>query len=65
MPKAKTRRIVLKRYKFTKTGKIKRKHSRTSHRKRIDSSNTTTRKKRVASVSGKIAKKLKEMIVTN
>lgn len=61
--KAKTRKIVTKRYKFTKTGKVLRKLSRTSHRNRIDDASTSSRKSRIVEVTGKFASKLKKMIV--
>jgi large subunit ribosomal protein L35 len=64
MPKAKTRKIVLKRFKITKSGKIVRKASKTSHLNRKDDSSTRNRKKRDLIVTNKkVAKKLKKMIV--
>ncbi len=64
-PKAKSRKIVSKRFKFTKGGKIERKHSRTSHRKRIDDASTRGRKRRLAQVGGKFVRKIKAMVVRN
>ena len=62
MPKAKSRKIVLKRFRITKTKKIKRKASNTSHLNRKDSKNAEYRKKRELIVVGAFAKKVKKMI---
>lgn len=64
MPKAKTRKIVTKRYKISGKGKVLRNHSRTSHRKRIDDSSASSRKSGRAEVTSKIADKLKAMIIS-
>lgn len=64
MPKQKTRKIILKRFKITKTGKVKRAHSRTSHRNRIDDGSTKRRKGRVADVYKAFAKKIKLMVIS-
>ena len=63
MPKARTRKTVTKRYKITGKGKVLRKPSKTSHRKRIDDSSTKSRKSGRVEVTSKIADKLKAMII--
>lgn len=60
--KQKTRQIVAKRFKITKTGKVKRRASNTSHLNRKDSTNAEYRKKRELEVKGKFASKIKKMI---
>ena len=60
--KAKSRRVISKRFKITKTGKIKRKACGTSHLNRKNDSSTTNRKKRDETVKGKFIKKVKRMI---
>lgn len=60
--KAKTRKIVAKRFKFTKTGKIIRRTSATSHLKRRDTNNTLIRKRRNQLVLGRFAKKIRQMV---
>lgn len=61
--KAKTRRIVTKRFKFTTTGKVKRKYSRTSHLSQRESADTKNRKKGTVTVSKGFSKKIKKMVV--
>ena len=60
--KAKSRRITSKRFKVTKTGKIKRKTCGISHLNRKNDSSTKYRKKRNETVKGKFIKKVKKMI---
>jgi len=60
--KAKSRRVVSKRFKVTKTGKVKRKACGTSHLNRKNDSSTKSRKKRDETVKGKFIKKVKKMI---
>jgi|LakMenE01Jun11ns_1017448.scaffolds.fasta_scaffold9930983_3 ribosomal protein L35 len=63
MPKAKTRKTVTKRFKVSGNGKLFAKHSRTSHRKRIDDSSTKSRKGNLIEISKGFAKKIKAMII--
>lgn len=63
MPKAKTRKIVLKRFKLTKNGKLLKKANNTSHRKRIDDSSARSRKAKETRVSKGFEKKIKLMII--
>lgn len=51
MPKMKTRQVVSKRIRVTKTGKLKQKHVNTSHLRVKDSTNQTLRKKRLKDVA--------------
>lgn len=60
--KAKTRKIVTKRFKITKTGKIVRKACGTSHLNRKNDASTASRKKRTDSVKGKFTIKVKKMV---
>lgn len=63
MPKAKTRKVVLKRFKITGKGKVRKKHANISHLNRRDDSSTQSRKKKRSTVSKAFAKKIKLMIV--
>lgn len=65
MPKAKTRKIVTKRFKITSKGKLLRKPSRTSHRNRIDDASTKSRKSGRLRVAKGFEKKIKSMIIAN
>ncbi len=60
--KQKTRKVVAKRFKVTKTGKVKRKHSATSHLGRKNSADTANRKKPEVEMHGKFKRKIKSMI---
>lgn len=60
--KAKARKIASKRFKITKTGKVKRKTCGISHLNRKNDSSTASRKKRNETVKGKFVKKVKKMI---
>lgn len=60
--KAKSRSIVGKRFKVTKTGKVTRKSCGISHLNRKNDSSTKSRKKREDTVKGKFIKKVKKMI---
>ncbi|PIS21098.1 hypothetical protein COT52_00520 [candidate division WWE3 bacterium CG08_land_8_20_14_0_20_43_13] len=51
MPKPKTRKVVAKRIRITKTGKMKQKCVGTSHLRRKENSNQHYRKKREKNVS--------------
>ena len=61
MPKQKTRKIVLKRFKITKNGKIKRKSCNISHLKRKNDSSRRNRKDNLMNVEGNFVKKIKRM----
>ena len=61
--KAKTRRIVTKRFRVTKTGKVLSEHANTSHLNQMDDNSTSTRKKRMVQAKGKYAKKIVAMII--
>lgn len=63
MPKAKTRKIVLKRFKLTKNGKLMKKTANTSHRNRIDDASAKSRKSGTSQVSKGFSKKIKLMII--
>lgn len=58
----KTRKIVKKRFKFTKTGKIKRKTCTTSHLNRKNTVSKSHRKNRDQDIVGKFAAKIRKMI---
>lgn len=62
MPKQKTRKIVMKRFKFTKLGKILRKACNTSHLKRKNDSSRRHRKAKLMEVTGKFARKINRMV---
>jgi ribosomal protein L35 len=62
MPKQKTRKIVLKRFKINKNGKIKRKAGNNSHLKRKADNSTRQRKSNMMDVEGKYNIKIKKMI---
>lgn len=62
MGKQKTRKIAVKRFKITKGGKIKRKHSATTHLGRKNSADSKNRKKKEVQVNGKFKKKLRSFI---
>lgn len=62
MPKAKTRKVVTKRFKISGKGKLIKKSSRISHRKRIDDSSTKSRKKKRSVVSKGFTKRVKKML---
>lgn len=62
MKKQKTRKVVAKRFKITKTGKVKRKHANTTHNSRKDSADAKHRKKRNQQVKGKFEKKIKKLL---
>ncbi len=61
--KAKTRKIVTKRFKITKKGKVLKKATNISHLKRNDSKTAKYRKKRESEASKSFSKKVKKMIV--
>jgi len=60
--KNRVRQVVSKRFKCTKTGKIKRKMCNTSHLNRKDDVSSTIRKKKLVTVKGKFALKIKKML---
>lgn len=60
--KAKTRKVVVKRFKLTKAGKVLRQSSKTTHLGRKDDSSTKSRKKRPIRVKGKFKKKFLKML---
>lgn len=62
-PKQKTRKVAVKRFKITKTGKVKRKHAATSHLGRKNDSSSKSRKKNEFELKTKHSKKIKSMIV--
>lgn len=62
MPKMKTRKSILKRFKITKTGKILRRRSFTSHLKEKKSSQKLSSMKRPVLVTGAYAKKLRKAL---
>jgi large subunit ribosomal protein L35 len=62
MPKVKTRKILTKRFKVTKTGKLLRGQSFTSHLKVKKSSKHRRRLSRNVEVTGVFAKKLKKVL---
>ncbi len=64
MPKAKSRKIVMKRFKITGKGKLRKKHCNISHLNRRDDSSTKSRKKHTSTVSKGFAKKIKLMIIS-
>lgn len=59
----KTRKVAAKRFKITKSGKVKRAHSSTTHLSRKETSASRNRKKKDVEVVGKFAKKIKSFIV--
>lgn len=60
--KAKTRKVVVKRFKLTKGGKMLKSQSKTTHLGRKDDSSTKSRKKRLVEVKGKFKKKFLKML---
>ena len=62
MPKMKTRKIVAKRFKITKTGKVKRRTANTAHNARKDTAGAKMRKRRDKEVKGRFAKKIKKLL---
>ena len=63
MPKAKTRKIVLKRFKITGTGKVVKGASCVSHLNRKSDNSLKMRKKKDSFTKGRFSKKIKRMIV--
>lgn len=63
MPKAKTRKIILKRFKFTKTGKILKKRGGLSHLNSTNDASIRSRRKGLTQVSKGHAKNIRKMIV--
>lgn len=61
--KQKTKKIITKRFKVTKTGKIIRKYANVSHLNRKDDSSQNSRKKRNVKLKGGIKKIVKNLIV--
>lgn len=62
MPKQKTRKIILKRFKISKNGKIKRKACNNSHLKRKADNSRRQRKDNMQNVEGKFNIKIRKMI---
>ena len=62
MPKQKTRRAVLKRFKITKTGKVLRRSQGMRHLRRRKSKKAIRRYNVPKQVTGKWAKKIKRML---
>ena len=62
MPKQKTRRAVLKRFKITSTGKVLRRAQNMRHLRRKKSKKTIRRYNVPKQVTGKFAKKIKRML---
>lgn len=60
--KMKTRKVVVKRFKLSKTGKVLREHSKTTHLGRKDDSSTKSRKKGIETIKGKFKKKFLKML---
>ncbi|PJA41201.1 50S ribosomal protein L35 [candidate division WWE3 bacterium CG_4_9_14_3_um_filter_34_6] len=60
--KMKTRKSAVKRFKLTKSGKLFRNRTHTTHLGRKDDSSSKNRKKRSVEVVGKFKKKIKRMI---
>ncbi len=63
MPKQKSRKVAVKRFKVTKTGKLKRKHSATTHLARKHDSDNRNRKKKPQTVGKGFRKKIKSFII--
>jgi large subunit ribosomal protein L35 len=61
--KLKSRKVAVKRFKVTKTGKVIRKHSATTHLGRKNDSDRRNRNKQDDQVQGKFAKKVKSFII--
>jgi len=59
MPKIKTRKVIAKRIKITKTGKIKHRRVTISHLRRKESVNRKLRKTRLQDLSAANKKKIK------
>lgn len=62
MPKQKTRKSALKRFKITGTGKILHRKQYSRHRKSHKSSGQKQRAKRMAQVQGREKEKVKRML---
>ena len=65
MPKLKTRKSVVKRFKLKKSGVLQRKRSAASHNLTKKSSNTKRQLRKPAIVGGENAKKLRKMLYTS
>lgn len=61
--KQKTRKVAVKRFKITKTGKVIRKHAATSHLGRKNDASRRSRKKKKITQENKFSRKIKSMIV--
>lgn len=62
MPKMKTHRGAAKRFKITATGKVRRQHSMKSHILTKKSAKRKRQLRRSTEVTGKFARKIKQMI---
>ncbi len=62
MPKKKIKKSVSKRFKVTKTGKVLFSHQYKSHHKLIKSKSRLRRQKEPGVLTGKFAKKIKQML---
>lgn len=60
--KQKTRKVAVKRFKATKTGKVKRGFSQKGHLGRKEDASSKSRKKGTTDVSKGFAKKIKKMV---
>lgn len=60
--KQKTRKIVAKRFKITGTGKVMRRSVQMRHLRRNKSKDTIRKYRKYQEVTGKIAKKIKQML---
>jgi large subunit ribosomal protein L35 len=61
MPKQKTRKSALKRFKFTKTGKVLRRSSFARHLRRNKSKRQLRKFKTVSLVTGRIARRIRRL----
>lgn len=62
MPKKKIKKSVSKRFKITKTGKVLFSHQYKSHHKLIKSKSRLRRQKEPGVLTGKFAKKIKQLL---
>lgn len=62
MPKLKTRKTVSKRIKVSALGKMRRKHSQTSHLRSKERSSTQHRKRRLVSFSHGDARRIRKQL---
>jgi large subunit ribosomal protein L35 len=60
--KQKTRKIVAKRFKITATGKVMRRSVQMRHLRRNKNKDTIRKYRKYQEVTGKIAKKIKQML---